>query len=174
GGPVSDQPVHVPRRQVVTPKPAPAEESEPLVTIVRATDIKRLERIDPIPNPPKFHGHANDPRYPSPTGWRTVFAFTIDLVIHLALTAGVVLVLHKRDLSTGALVALGVGAFCVVSFVHRVFVQRALQATVGKLLTGLRVIDENTGGRENLGSLAWAWLAGVGYFIFGVLSLLTP
>lgn len=174
GGPVSDQPVHVPRRPVVTTKPAPAEESEALVTTVRLKDIKQLKRSDPIPNPPKYHGHANDPRYPSPAGWRTVFGFTIDLVIHLAVTAGVLVLLLKRDLATGVLVALCVGAFCVVSFVHRVFVQWVVQATVGKLVTGLRVIDENTGGRENLGSLAWAWLAGVFYFVVGTLSLISP
>ena len=174
GGPVSDQPVQAPRRSHVTTKPQPAEESESLVTTVRATDIRRLRRSDPIPNPPKFHGHAKDPRYPSPTAWRIVSAFTVDFVIHLALTSVVLFLLQKRGLSTGALVAAGVGAFCVISFVHRVFVQWAAQVTVGKLLTGLRVIDENTGGRENLGSLAWAWLAGVGYFVVGTLSLLSP
>jgi hypothetical protein len=171
GPPVSDRPAHVPRRPVVTTKPTPAERSEPLVTTVRLTDIRKLRRSDPIPNPPKFHGHANDPRYPSPTGWRIVSAFAIDLVVHLGLTAGVFFLLAKRDLSAGALVAFSIGAFCAVSFVHRVLVQWAVQATVGKLFTGLRVIDENTGGRENPGSLAWAWLAGVFYFVVGTLSL---
>jgi hypothetical protein len=174
GGPTADQPVQAPRRSHVTTKPQPVEEPESLVTTVRATDIRNLRRSAPIPNPPKFHGHAEDPRYPSPRTLRIVLAFTIDLVIHLGATVEVAFLLQKRGLSTGALVAAGVGVFCVISFVHRVFVQWALQATVGKLVTGLRVLDENTGGRENLGTLAWAWLAGVGYFVVGVLSLLSP
>lgn len=49
-------------------------------------------------------------------------------------------------------------AYLGVSFVHRVVLQWAFQATLGKAITGLRVVDTATGDRASFKQLVRRWL----------------
>jgi hypothetical protein len=138
------------------------------LAMVRHRDLRQPAWVGSREDLPAEHGDREDPRYPSPKSWRIVVSFILDLLIHLSLAyaAGLAYVHEKPDSSQLLVTAL---AFVLLSIVDRVFLQWALQATVGKLLTGLRLIRKDTGGRGTLWVYIRDWLFGV-VAIFGVLS----
>ncbi|TCO54931.1 RDD family protein [Actinocrispum wychmicini] len=108
-------------------------------------------------------------RYPSKRSLRTTLAFAIDLIVHGGL--GFLLayqVLHRTSPDLFTLILLSVLVFAGFSIVDRIFVQWLCQATVGKFVTALRVVREDTGGRGTLWHFTRDWLLGV----FGIFALL--
>ena len=84
--------------------------------------------------------------------------------MHLAAGAGAGYSLHQLPRLapySAYAIPVAVGVFVAVSLVDRIFVQWAFRATVGKLLTGLCVIRDDTGGRPTLWSLIKDWLSSV-------------
>jgi hypothetical protein len=120
--------------------------------------VRRRDLLEP---PPDRH-----PRYPSPGELRGVLSFCVDVVAHLAVGVlpGIwgLYVLHVApDLPTAEfLLAAGLLGFIPVSFVDRVVVQWACRATIGKALTGLRMIRPDTGGRGTFWQYLREWLVG--------------
>ncbi|WP_215547066.1 RDD family protein [Amycolatopsis sp. CA-230715] len=133
---------------------------------VRRRDVKRLREYGP---PSNFHGWGKhgedgDPRYPSPRGWRVGVGFLIDLLLHAGGGAGAALAVAKVprfEQFSGNAIPIGIGAFVVLSLVHRIFVQWAVTTTLGKALCGLRLVRDDTGGRPTLWRLTKDWLLGV-------------
>ena len=114
------------------------------------------------------HGARNDQRYPSPRMLRRVFAFIVDVVIHLGLGLGLG-VLASPGFSTAALRAgdgphLGLNAVFVVliwlaaAFANRVVIQSITHTTVGKALFGLVALRPDTGEYPGFGRLLGIWL----------------
>jgi RDD family len=140
---------------------------------VRRRDVRRLRESGPPPGvelPPK-HGGKDDPRYPSPHALRFGLGFTIDLALHLACAVAVaVAVSRNHALPLGVILAAGPATFIAVSVIHRIFVQRIVHTTLGKALTGVRYIRDDTGGPPTLGSLTKAWFTGTLMAILNVLS----
>lgn len=106
---------------------------------------------------PQRHGDQGDPRYPSPTTLRQTAGFIVDLVIHLGLGYAVV----KAMSASPYALLFGLCAFVVLSIAHRVLLQWLSGTTLGKGLTGLCLIRDDTGGPPTLWSLIKAWLLGV-------------
>lgn len=139
------------------------------VISVRRCDLRRPTPVGA--RPPGRRGAHADPRYPSPTGVREVLAFVIDFVVHAGVPFAVAYALDTRGsgiTSTQFLIICAAG-FVAMSILDRIFVQWATRATIGKAITALRVIRDDTGGKPTLGMLAWAWLIGV-FRIFASLS----
>jgi uncharacterized RDD family membrane protein YckC len=100
-------------------------------------------------------------RYPSPRGLRVLLGFVIDLALHLVIPFG--LATAARSMGAGGVLPLWifVGGFFGLSLVHRVGIQWLWQTTVGKWVTGLRLVREDTGGRPTLWQLGRAWWLGL-------------
>ncbi|MGH3736019.1 MAG: RDD family protein [Micromonosporaceae bacterium] len=129
------------------------------LTAVSAADL----RLPPPPGDvelPDEHGAAGDPRYPSPVFGRTVLAIALDAVLHLGLATAVFLV-ARTAVGTGTAVLYFLGVWIGLSLLHRIVVQRIFQTTLGKAVTGLRMIREDTGGRPTLWLLVRAWFRGL-------------
>ncbi|MEV4316891.1 RDD family protein [Actinocrispum sp. NPDC049592] len=108
--------------------------------------------------PPEHGGHG-DPRYPSPTGRRAFWSFVLDMIVHLGLAFGVAVGVAHGKFTDGWLIAgVTLAGFVGFSIVDRIIVQWALQATVGKLITGLRLIRKDNGGRAPLWVYVRDWL----------------
>lgn len=120
--------------------------------------------------PGAVHGAARDPRYPSPRELRKVLSFGLDLVLHLAIGAGVAAALMRLRQPAAVGVVAGLVGFVVASAVHRIVVQRLTSATLGKAITGLRIIRDDTGGPATTGLLILQWLFGVILIVAGMLS----
>lgn len=138
------------------------------LTAVRAADLR-------LPPPadielPDTHGATGDPRYPSPVFGRTVLAIAIDTGLHLGL-ATVVFLQVRTDAGTGTAILSFLGLWIGLSMLHRIVVQRIFQATLGKAVTGLRVIREDTGGPPTLWRLVRAWFRGLWSLLEGLNGL---
>ncbi|MBA8926957.1 putative RDD family membrane protein YckC [Kutzneria viridogrisea] len=142
------------------------------VALVRTRDVRHLREWGPPQGErlPSSHGSDGDPRYPSPRALRNVLAFTVDFLLHVLLAFGVTAAfLHSPRLS--GLWAVGaIGGFLLCSIGHRIFVQRLTGASLGKALTGLRFVREDTGGRPTVWQLTRNWLVGVFVVAATVLS----
>lgn len=129
--------------------------------VVRRADVRRLAESGPPRGwLPKAHADLGDPRYPRPRRLRKALAITIDIVVHLAIGIAVGIAVGAKQ-APAAAVFVAIGAYLVLSILDRIVLQRLCQATVGKLLTGVRVIRDDTGGAPTTGSLVLAWLGGV-------------
>ncbi|MEV5839656.1 hypothetical protein [Nocardia sp. NPDC052112] len=118
--------------------------------------------LEAPPRGPRYHGDKNDPRYPSPRGWRVFFAPMIDIAFHIGLAATVLV-----KVSGLAGVALAIVAYVVVSFIHTVAIQRIAHATLGKVVLGLVLIRGDDGNWPTTGRLI------VWYFIRVLITALT-
>ncbi|GIL27502.1 RDD family protein [Actinocatenispora comari] len=116
------------------------------------------------------HGAAGDPRYPSPRELRKVLSFGLDLVLHLAIGVGVAAALLRLGQPAVVGAVAGIAGFVVASAVHRIVVQRLTSATLGKAITGLRIIRDDTGGPATTGLLVMQWLFGVLLIVAGLFS----
>ncbi|HEU5107655.1 MAG TPA: RDD family protein [Micromonosporaceae bacterium] len=139
---------------------------------VRRRDLRRLRRHGPPPGVelPARHADEGDPRYPSRRRFRYGLSIAIDVVMHLFwafLTIGILL--EDPDRSDLVIFLGGFAAYFAVSFVNRVLVQRAAHATLGKALTGLRTIRDDTGDPPTLRTLAQYWLYSFGNAVIAVL-----
>lgn len=116
------------------------------------------------------YGAPRDPRYPSPRRLRRFLAFLIDVAVHVggAVAAYESLAWLPEDAYGLAIVA-AVMMYIGLSFVHRTFIQRLCHATVGKALTGLYVIRDDTGAPATLGLLTAQWFTGVLYIVLEVI-----
>ncbi|CAM4197381.1 RDD family protein [Kibdelosporangium persicum] len=135
--------------------------------------VRRRDLRQPTPVgawSPGRHGARSDPRYPSPTGVRQVLSFVIDLVVHVGVPFAVAYALDTREpgITTTQFLIICAAGFVTMSILDRIFLQWATQATIGKAVTALRVIRDDTGGKPTLGMLVWAWLIGV----FGIFASL--
>jgi uncharacterized RDD family membrane protein YckC len=133
---------------------------------VRRRDLRRLQQYGPPPDavlPPTFAAKG-DPRFPSSRLLRSCLAFVIDFALHFGAAAGTLWAFHHLSaLTSFHLVLLPVlGAWILASVLNRIFVQRGMQATVGKAALGLRVIRDDTGMRPGLGLLARKWFQSLG------------
>ncbi|HJP75701.1 MAG TPA: RDD family protein [Pseudonocardiaceae bacterium] len=129
----------------------------------------------PVPGRPSspsiVHGSAGDPRYPSPRTLRRTLGFTVDLLLHLGCAVGAFFgSKHVPSLSHLPTVW-AIVAWFVVSFVHRVLIQWATQASLGKALFGLRLVRPVDGGRVGFGMLVKAWLVSIWATILTVGSI---
>ena len=129
------------------------------------------------------HGDWNDPRYPTPRRLRWGLSFLTDWLLHLLPVAAWPLTWHGswRTLSAGidfdtvlatmppwwVLVLTWLG----LSFTNRVVLQWACQATIGKLLFGLRIVHPETGGRFLFRTMVGYWFRGVGATLIIVLII---
>ncbi|MFL6144278.1 MAG: hypothetical protein ACJ72N_20745 [Labedaea sp.] len=140
---------------------------------VRRRDAIRLREYGPPPGVtlPAKHGGEGDPRYPSPHRLRSGLGFGIDLVLHVACaTVGFLAIARVPGVALGlSLLAIPV-TFIAASIVHRIFVQRLCHTTLGKAITGLCLIRDDSGGPPTLWSLTKAWLIGTLTLIASVLS----
>jgi hypothetical protein len=116
------------------------------------------------------HGAAGDPRYPSPRELRKVLSFVLDLVLHVAIGVGVAAALLRLGQPAVVGAVAGIAGFVVASAVHRIVVQRLTSATLGKAITGLRIIRDDTGGPATTGLLIMQWLFGVLLIVAGLFS----
>lgn len=119
-----------------------------------------------------LHGSAGDPRYPSTRRLRRALAFVLDLVLHLGSAVGVFFASEHVPSLAHLPTVWAIAAWIVVSFAHRVLIQRLCQTTLGKALFGLCLIRAWDGGRVTLGPLAKAWLLSiwVGIALFGAVG----
>lgn len=150
----------------------PASSGTFALVTVRRRDVRRLLESGPprgVALPAK-HGGDDDPRYPSPHSFRFGLGFTIDLVLHLACAVGMVVVSRDHTLPFGVILLAGPATFVAVSIVHRVIVQRVAHTTLGKALTGVQYLRDDTGGAPTLGALTKAWFTGALMAILNVLS----
>ena len=140
---------------------------------VRRRDARRLREFGPPPGTalPAKHGGKDDPRYPSPHTLRYGLGVIVDLILHLA-CAVLVVVAAARDhaLPIAAIVLAGPVTFIAVSMIHRILVQRIVHTTLGKALTGVEYIRDDTGGAPTAGALTKAWFFGALMVILNVLS----
>lgn len=114
------------------------------------------------PSPPTIpHGSARDPRYPSPRALRRTFGFTVDLVLHLGCTVGAFFGAERVPSLAHLPTVWAILAWFVVSFLHRVLIQWATQASLGRALFGLRLVRPLDGGNVGFGMLAKAWLVSI-------------
>ncbi|MEV0838348.1 RDD family protein [Actinocatenispora sera] len=116
------------------------------------------------------HGAAGDPRYPSPRELRKVLSFVLDLVLHLAIGVGIAAAMIRLGQPAVVGAVAGLVGFVVASAVHRIAVQRLTSATLGKAITGLRIIRDDTGGPATTGLLVMQWLFGVILIVAGLSS----
>jgi hypothetical protein len=129
------------------------------VATVRRRDLRRAQQIGLSVDLPVDHGAQGDPRYPSPRRLRKVLSFVIDLVVHLSLATVIAATVAPHD--PGRFLLFWLIGLIGVSIVDRILVQWASQATLGKALTGLRMIRDDTGGRPSWWLLTKAWLLGL-------------
>lgn len=135
--------------------------------VTRSVELRTVRRSDPrqlvVAGPPV----ATE----APSRLRTVLAFAIDTVVHAGLGFAMAYAIVQTQTTTDPYDYTGFTAIGFVGFsiVDRVFVQWACRATVGKLLTDLRVVRADTGGRGNLWHFARDWMLGV-IGIFAVLA----
>ncbi|MFC0114862.1 RDD family protein [Kibdelosporangium aridum] len=131
--------------------------------------VRRRDLRQPVPVDARPRGKHADPRYPSPTGIRQVLSFAIDLVVHAGVPGAVAYALDMREpgITNAQFAIIWAAGFVAMSILDRIFVQWATQATIGKAITALRVIRDDTGERPTLGMLVWQWFFGVlGIFAF--------
>ncbi|WP_344318704.1 RDD family protein [Actinocatenispora thailandica] len=148
------------------------------LVVVRHRDLLRLSgtpglvssRTPRGPAAGGVHGAARDPRYPSPRELRKVLSFALDLVLHLAIGVGVAAALLRAGQPVVVGAAAGLAGFVVASAVHRIVVQRLTSATLGKAVTGLRIIRDDTGGPATTGLLIMQWVFGVILIVAGLFS----
>lgn len=155
-------------------RPAPRYTSEPdpdrklELTVARREDVRRLAEFGaPDQVLPPVHGGRQDPRYPATTDLRHVLAILIDLVLHLGTAVVVAFVLAAKQSETAGILA-GAGVFFALSIVDRIIVQRLFRATVGKMITGLYVIRDDTGGPPTVWSLTREWFQSIGAVLSGL------
>lgn len=144
------------------------------LVVVRGRDVRALREFGPpfgVELPAK-HGGADDARYTSPKDLRRAVGFTLDLALHLACAVAAFVLLSRNATLDNAylLLVAAPAAFLAASIVHRIFVQRVFHTTIGKALTGLRFIRDDTGGPPTLWSLTKAWLWGTVTVILTVVS----
>ncbi|WP_438317533.1 RDD family protein [Streptomyces sp. HUAS TT3] len=101
------------------------------------------------------YGQAPRPRVPGPAGdARRGLAATLDVVV----AAGVPYLMargHEGRPLTALAVLLG------MSFVNQVLLTFLFRATVGKLITGIRVVRASDGGRPGFWRTVYRWLCGL-------------
>jgi uncharacterized RDD family membrane protein YckC len=138
------------------------------VVPVRRRDLRQPAWIGAGPSK---RGSKGDPRYPSPTGLRQMLSFLIDLVVHLSIpfAVGYTLYMRQPGFTSGQFILVWAAGFLALSILDRIFVQWATQATIGKAITALRVIRDDTGARPTLWQLVKAWFFGI-FAIFVVFS----
>ncbi len=108
----------------------------------------------PYGHPPAPHGQARV-RVPRPAGeGRRILAVTVDL---FAVGCPAYLIIRGEDGRplTGLLLLLG------LSFANQVLLTYLLRASIGKLVTGIRVIRAADGGRPGLWRTVYRWLSGL-------------
>jgi len=131
---------------------------------VRRRDLSEIPPIEPRKELERGANRA--PRYPSPGGPRLVLSFGIDVVAHLAVGVlpgiwGLYGLHVAPDLPAAEfLLVAGLVGFIPVSFMDRVVVQWACQATIGKALTGLRMVRPDTGSPATFRQVLRDWLVG--------------
>jgi hypothetical protein len=107
------------------------------------------------------HGSAGDPRYPSPRRLRRALGFAVDFVLHLGCGVGVFLVAGRVPALARLPTVWAILAWLLVSFVHRVVIQRLTGTTLGKAIFGLCLVRGEDGLRPRFGQLLKAWLVGI-------------
>ncbi|MDF3304907.1 RDD family protein [Rhodococcus sp. T2V] len=124
------------------------------------SDTWTLHARGPVPVGPE--------RYPSPRRLRRTLAFVIDAGLHLgaAVLADSVggAVLPPEDSMVALAVA--VGTWMLLSFVHRTVVQSIYHVTLGKWVLGLCVIRPADGRWPTFGALVWCWVLGFVAILF--------
>lgn len=135
------------------------------LTVVRRADVRRLAQFGPPPvelaaELPAAHGKKNDPRYPSTSDLRHMVAILIDLALHFGIAAVAFFVLAQRQPANTSLLA-GVGVFFGLSLLDRIVVQRLCHATAGKLITGVCLVRDDTGGPPTVWSLVKEWFLSI-------------
>jgi hypothetical protein len=138
---------------------------------VRRRDLRQPAYAGSAAELPGRHGGKADPRYPSSTSLRQFLSFVIDLVMHLAVPAAVGYALYMRvpGVTSAHFIVIAAAGFVALSILDRIFVQWATQATIGKALTALRMIRDDTGRRPTLWQLTKAWFFGL-VVVFSLLS----
>lgn len=119
---------------------------------VRVIDLREPRRSSSLPA---------DRHYPSPRNLRILLGFVIDLSLHLGLSLGTALAAKALDVDGLVVLWLFVGGFLGLSLLHRVVIQWRWQTTVGKWVTGLRLVRADTGGRPTRWQLVRAWWRGL-------------
>jgi hypothetical protein len=151
---------------------APAATRKFELVPVRRRDVRRLREYGPplgVPLPAK-HGSRDDPRYPSRHTFRYNLGFTLDLLLHIACAIGVTLAFARNPALSDYAILAAPASFIAVSILHRIVVQRAVHTTLGKALTGLRLVRDDSGAPPTLWSLTKAWLFGTVMLILSVLA----
>jgi hypothetical protein len=118
----------------------------------RLVAVRRRDRGAAPPLPP-----ASDRRWAG--------AFAVDVVLHL--TIGIVVALRWGL----PFLITAIAVFTVVSFVHRVLLQRWWGTTIAGALFGVLRVDKRTGVKATLGGLLKAWLV-TGYI--AVITVVIP
>ena len=105
---------------------------------------------------------------------RRTVAFIVDAALHLtfSLVIASVIIALIPGANFWAQLAAFVGPYLLVSFAHRVFLQRALRTTLGKGLVGLRVVRRGTGARASTEDLIALWFIGYAMVVLLPLQLL--
>jgi hypothetical protein len=118
------------------------------------------------------HGSAGDPRYPSSRRFRQAAGFAIDFALHLGSGVGVFFLAGRVPALSHLPTVWAVLAWLLVSFLHRVVIQRLTGTTLGKAIFGLCLVRPEDGERPRFGELVKAWFAGVwvGILFIGVLA----
>jgi uncharacterized RDD family membrane protein YckC len=92
---------------------------------------------------------------------RRALGFTVDLILHLGCAVGAFFGSERVPSLSHLPTVWAIVAWFVVSFVHRVLIQWATQASLGKALFGLRLVRPEDGGRVGFGTLVKAWLVSI-------------
>ena len=124
---------------------------------------------------PGAHGSQPPPAAPPPApvppkaaGAAIALAFLLDVVVSVGSgVAGFVLLYlkHRHQWNSSELV--GVIVFLLVSVLNRTVLQSAVGGTLGKLVTGLRVVRVSDGARPDFLECGWRWLCSV-WWVFSV------
>ncbi|MFD3506118.1 RDD family protein [Nocardia sp. NPDC058666] len=136
-----------------------------------------------VMRPPRGHpqgplyGGLDDDRFPSPRKLRRTLAYLLDVVLHVAIGAGVYLAVtpalqsavsshdwHNLPIDWFAVICCAV----LVSFIDRVIVQAIAHTTIGKAFFGLVIIDRDTGRYPRFRWLLASWL------VSGLLAIQLP
>jgi len=105
------------------------------------------------------------------SGGYAAVGFLIDLILHIGIGAVVWLALDQYAHQPQRAIVLGVITGVTVSFVHRVFIQRISQTTLGKAIFGLRTAHRD-GSPVTLWELVVQWFTGAFAVIATPLSFL--
>ncbi len=96
---------------------------------------------------------------------RRICAVTLDAVLAWSVWYGVAATLDKGawlpGLPTGAELGVHVGVLAGVSFANQVLLTLMTRASVGKLISGVRVVRAADGRRPGPFRLIWRWLSGL-------------